>query len=36
MKMPKNSLKNTQKNQGIKIKGVETISEAMESIFKLK
>jgi DNA repair protein RadA/Sms len=34
--LPKNSLKNTQKDQSIKIKGVESISEAMESIFKLK
>jgi len=34
--LPKNSLKNTQKNQSIKIKGVESISEAMESIFKIK
>jgi DNA repair protein RadA/Sms len=34
--LPKNSLKNTQKGHNIIIKGVETISEAMESIFKLK
>jgi DNA repair protein RadA/Sms len=34
--LPKNSLKNTRKNQSIKIKGVESISEAMESIFKIK
>jgi len=34
--LPKNSIKNTQKDHNIKIQGVETISEAMESIFKLK
>ena len=34
--LPKKSLKNTQKDQSIKIKGVESISEAMESIFKIK
>jgi len=34
--LPKNSIKNTQKGHNIKIQGVETISEAMESIFKLK
>jgi DNA repair protein RadA/Sms len=34
--LPKNSLKNTQNNHNIKIKGIETISEAMELIFKIK
>jgi DNA repair protein RadA/Sms len=34
--LPKNSLKNTQNNHSIKIKGIKTISEAMELIFKIK
>lgn len=34
--LPKNSLKNTQKSQNIKTIGVESISEAMNSIFKIK
>jgi DNA repair protein RadA/Sms len=34
--LPKNSLKNTQNNHNIKIKGIKTISEAMELIFKIK
>jgi len=34
--LPKNSLKNNQTNQSIKIKGVESIKEAMDSIFKTK
>jgi len=34
--LPKNSLKNIQNNQNIKITGIETIKEAMDSIFNKK